>query len=219
MYWEEDSGEEQFLVPDNVVDLLFQIDCPTLPVDHAWDLSEEIQKRLPWFAHEPEAGLHLIHGAESGNGWERPQGVDDILHLSRRVKLILRIPKHRIEASKLLCGEILSIGGHRLAVGEPKTRRLSMTHFLYSRYIATDEHRDEDQFMAWAVEQLQSMGLKFRKVLTGKDFQFASPKGELHARSLMVADLPYDDAVELQERGIGPHRQMGFGIFIPQKSF
>ena len=41
----------------------------------------------------------------------------------------------------------------------------------------------------------------------------------MHTRSLMVADLPYEDALELQKQGIGPMRQMGFGLFIPQKNF
>ncbi|MES9880712.1 MAG: type I-MYXAN CRISPR-associated protein Cas6/Cmx6 [Sedimenticola sp.] len=38
-------------------------------------------------------------------------------------------------------------------------------------------------------------------------------------RSLMVADLSVEDAIHLQEQGIGEGRSMGCGLFIPQKSF
>ncbi|MGD9164124.1 MAG: type I-MYXAN CRISPR-associated protein Cas6/Cmx6, partial [Chromatiales bacterium] len=70
MFWQEETDEEQYVVPDDVVDLIFKIKCRTLPVDHAWPLSEAIHQALPWFAEERQAGLHLIHGADSGNGWE-----------------------------------------------------------------------------------------------------------------------------------------------------
>ncbi|MCB1858178.1 MAG: type I-MYXAN CRISPR-associated protein Cas6/Cmx6 [Gammaproteobacteria bacterium] len=219
MYWEEDDNEEQFLVPDDVMDLLFQIDCPALPVDHAWPLSREIQQVLPWFEEEPKAGLHLIHGAESGNGWERPQAADDLLMLSRRVKLELRLPRHRIPDGEMLSGATLDVAGYKLVVGKPKTRRLSMTNFLYSRYVAADKDWSEDDFMSWAVQELQDTGVRFRKALCGKAARFNTPNGTLHTKSLMIADLSYEDAVTLQESGIGPHRTMGCGLFIPQKSF
>ena len=99
MYWQEEVNEQQFIVPDRVINLLFRIDCPTLPVDHAWGLSREIQRVLPWFGEEPTEGLHIIHGADSGNGWERPQASDDLLYLSRRVKLVLRLPRARVVGS------------------------------------------------------------------------------------------------------------------------
>jgi len=57
---------------DEVVDAVFAIECRSLPVDHAWALSAAIQAALPWFADEPQAGLHTVHGAASGAGWMRP---------------------------------------------------------------------------------------------------------------------------------------------------
>ena len=48
---------------DEIVDAVFAIRCRSLPVDHAWALSQAVQAALPWFAAEPEAGLHTIHGA------------------------------------------------------------------------------------------------------------------------------------------------------------
>jgi CRISPR-associated protein Cas6 len=219
MYWQEETSEKQFVVPDDIVDLMFGIRCATLPVDHAWELSDQIQQALPWFEGEPTAGLHIIHGADSGNGWERPQGADELLHLSRRTKLTLRLPRHRVEDAATLSGRVFTVGEHRMEIGESKTRLLSMTTILYSRYLASRPEWSEQEFTEWAVGELKGMGLRFKKVLCGKSYALATPKGPLPTRSLMVADLSHQDAITLQERGIGPRRSMGLGLFVPQKSF
>ena len=219
MYWQEETSDKQFVVADDVVDLLFSIRCSTLPVDHAWELSEQIRQALPWFDQEASAGLHIIHGADSGNGWERPQGADELLHLSRRTKLTLRLPRHRVEEATALSGTVLMVDGNRMEVGEHKTRLLSMTTILYSRYLAARPEWDEDKFMAWAITELKALNIRFKKVLCGRSYSFATPQGPVPTRSLMVADLPLEDAVTLQEQGIGPLRSMGLGLFVPQKSF
>ncbi|MBT4668468.1 MAG: hypothetical protein HOC17_04305, partial [Candidatus Ruthia sp.] len=41
--------------------------------------------------------------------------------------------------------------------------------------------------------------------------------GIIHTRSLMVADLRKAESVKLQEQGIGKHRLLGCGLFVPQK--
>ena len=76
MLWQTEPPQEEAIIPKTVVDLVFDIDCRCLPVEHAYALSQAISKALLWFESEPLAGLHLIHGAESGNGWCRPEGQD-----------------------------------------------------------------------------------------------------------------------------------------------
>jgi CRISPR-associated protein Cas6 len=218
MFWQEEVDEQQFVVPDEVVDLLFKIKCDTLPVDHAWPLSEAIQAVLPWFADEPLAGLHLIYGADSGNGWERPQGGEDLLYLSRRTRLSLRLPKHRVADAQALSGKTLQIRDNTLEVGDSYTRSLAVTTTLYCRHLVTDTEMTEDEFMELAVDSLRGMNIRFKKVLCGKSRSFATPDGELPTQSLMVAGLPLEDAIALQQQGLGPHRSRGFGLFVPHKT-
>ncbi|MCG7897547.1 MAG: hypothetical protein JAY99_10580 [Candidatus Thiodiazotropha lotti] len=218
MFWQEEEDEERFVVPDNVLDLLFKIKCPTLPIDHAWALSQAIQQALPWFADEPNAGLHLIYGADSGNGWERPSGSDQLLYLSRRTPLILRLPNRRVEEAGALTGQTLDIDGHSLEIGKSHTRLLAMTTTLYCRHLIAVEDQSEDEFLQHSVEQLKALKLRFKKVLCGKGEQFDTPDGTLMTKSLMVAGLPLDDAVTLQEEGLGPLRTRGFGLFNPHKT-
>ena len=218
MFWQEDELEvTEFLVPDDIVDLVFTIQCDTLPVDHAYELSQAIQTALPWFADEEQAALHMIHGADSGNGWERPEQADDIIYLSRRTKLILRLPKHRIDEARSLIGETLTVAGSSMHVKEAKSRLLSSSHTLYSRHLV-DEFGDEDAFLKDAVEKLRELELRFKKVLCGKSHTLKTPEKTLITRSLMVAELPPEDAVTLQQKGIGEYQKLGCGLFIPQKT-
>jgi CRISPR-associated protein Cas6 len=219
MYWQEENSKEAFEVPEDIIDLHLQIRCSRLPVDHAWHLSEAIKQALPWFVQEPQAGLHLVHCADSGNGWERPQGADAMLQLSRRTPLVLRLPKARIEDARSLLGKTLDIGGYSMEIKAFKPRPLAMTQFLYARYVAFEPDIDEEQFIQRAVAALQQMGTGFKKILCGKTALFANPEGAIQTRSLMVANLSYPDAITLQEQGLGNHRTLGCGLFLAQKSF
>ncbi|MET0120552.1 MAG: type I-MYXAN CRISPR-associated protein Cas6/Cmx6 [Candidatus Thiodiazotropha sp. 6PLUC9] len=218
MFWQEEVDEDRFVVPDNVLDLIFKIKCPTLPIDHAWALSQAIHQALPWFADESNAGLHLIYGADSGNGWERPSGSGDLLYLSRRTPLILRLPKARIGDAEKLSDQILDIDGSKLEISGSHTRLLSITTTLYCRHLVVEEDQSEDDFMEQSVSQLKALNLRFKKVLCGKGDAFQTPEGAILTKSLMVAGLPLDDAITLQEEGMGSLRNRGFGLFIPHKT-
>jgi len=218
MFWQEEIDEQQYVVPENVVDLIFKIRCQSLPVDHAWALSDAIHQALPWFAEEDQTGLHLIHGAESGNGWERPSDAGETLYLSRRTPLILRLPKIRVEDAEALSGMTLAVAGNALEIGDAHTRFLSMATTLYCRHLVAEPEQSEEAFLQWAVASLGELDLRFKKVLCGKETSFSTPDGSLTTRSLMVAGLSLDDAITLQEQGIGPLRSRGFGLFVPHKT-
>src|SRR3990172_8075733 len=56
-YWDEGNPAEEYAVPGDIVDAVFSISCRSLPVDHAYALSQAIRAELPWFAAEARAGL------------------------------------------------------------------------------------------------------------------------------------------------------------------
>ncbi|CAK0771943.1 hypothetical protein CCP3SC15_4440003 [Gammaproteobacteria bacterium] len=165
------------------------------------------------------AGLHLIHGGESGNGWYRPEGGEGTLYLTRRARLILRLPHSRIaDARFALQGRTLVVANSSLVVGEAVARPLSHHSALYARHVVTDPAADEGVFLADASRELQAMAVRFKKMLAGKSSALATPEGSCTTRSLMVADLLPGDALELQRRGLGPRRTLGCGLFIPHKT-
>ena len=191
MFWTEDNeAVEEFSVPDDVLDVAFTIKCRTLPVDHAWSLSSRLLEVLPWLEEEEQAGVHLIHGAASGNGWYRPEETPNaLLHLSRRARLRLRLPRHRLDDACELSGKTLDIGGHALRVGASEVHRLNALPTLFSRYVITREAVDEEEFLQQALERLEKLGIDCRKLLCGITHTFAFPDGPVFTRSLMVADL------------------------------
>ena len=213
MYWQDDPQASSVQIPDDVVDLVYSIQCLRLPVDHAQVLSLAVQNQLPWFATEERAALHAIHVAESGNGWVRP---DDFIHLSRRTKLTLRVPKHRIEDAQQLSGTALDLGGHPLTVGTSIIRPLSTLTTIFARYVAASES-DEQQFLRDALAQLKALGVKPKKMLCGMEKSIVTTQGALRTRSLMLAELSVDESLILQQRGLGLHRVLGCGVFIPHR--
>jgi CRISPR-associated protein Cas6 len=222
MFWEEEKDENTpFVVPDDVVDVVYNINSKCLPLDHAYSFSSAMRAALPWIDDEAQAGIHLIHGAESGNGWMRPEDTgSELLHLSRRARMTLRVPKHRVEAAQALTGQTLDVDGYALEVGKSKVKLFSTLPTQFARYVAVPDginHEDETAFMAAAAEQLKALDIKVRKLLCGRAHALRHPQGNLYTRSIMLADLEVEEAIVLQQYGIGEHRTMGCGLFIPHK--
>lgn len=220
MFWSEDNdANKEFVIPDDIVDVSYKLECKTLPLDHAQALSDAIQTALPWFADETHTGLHLIHVAESGNGWYRPEDPEnEVLCLSRRTRMTLRVPKHRIDDAHALSGQTMDIDGFELIVREGTIKPLSALPTLFSRYVIAEEAQDEHQFLsAMAAIIRNEMNIPVKKMMAGKQNYMRMAEGPVYTRSLMVADLSPEDAVKLQQEGIGEGRKYGCGLFLPQK--
>ncbi len=218
MFWSEESKTGEYVVPDDVVDLAFVIKCPVLPIDHAHALSVELQAALPWLGGEEYAGIHLIHGAASGNGWYRPEdSANQLLHLSRRARMRLRVPKHRLDDTRELTGRSLDINGYILEVGKSDVQLFTALPTLFSRYVMTRKEIDEEEFMQQAAHEFEALGITCRKMLCGITHTLEFPDGPVSTRSLMVADLEPEASVRLQQVGLGEGRKIGCGLFIPHK--
>lgn len=217
MLWEdEDKQKKEDIVPDDVVDLCFKINCRQIPTMHAFELAQALYQALPWLEAEPEIGIHQIHGAATGNGWERPPD-GELMHLSKRSKMHLRVPKEKIDDAMQLSGEILDIAGYPVEVGEASVRLLSPIQTIFSRYIIGPEGLDEEQFVDWMVTELKQRDIHIRKMLCGIGHTITTPDAEIETRSVMIADLDKATSLDLQEKGFGPGRHFGCGIFLPHK--
>ena len=217
MYWQESKDNEHYIVPDDIVDVVYSIQCRALPVDHAYALSQAIAQALPWFATEEAVGLHLIHVADSGNGWMRPDAAGALLCLSRRTKLILRLPKHRIEDAGSLSGQTLDIAGHSLRVDKLAVKPLSAITTLFSRYNASRDGTDENVFLLDTMALLNTLGIRPKKMICGLERNIVTPDRVIRTRSLMLAELSVEESVKLQQQGLGVDRKLGCGLFIPHK--
>ena len=217
MYWEEHNKEETVSWPDDVIDLIYPIECQYLPVDHNYALGQAVVQVLSWLPDEEGAGVHPIQVAISAHGWERPAGADDLLHLSKRTRLVIRVPRHRLDDAQALVGRRLDVRGqHLMIAGKPAVRPLQSNATLYSRNVALDAD-DEDAFLRAAAERLERLDILVRKMLPGRIGVINTADGPLATRSLMLADLAAEESIRLQQRGLGPYRYFGCGLFIPYK--
>jgi CRISPR-associated protein Cas6 len=216
MLWEEETKKEDYVVPENVVDLSFKIECKQLPVSHASELYQALHELLPWLPEEPAVGIHQIHGATSGNGWERPAD-DGLLHLSKRSRMTLRMPSHRLDDVDALVGQSFDIAGYPVKVGGYNVKPLMPQAVIFSRYVAMPHGMEEDEFINWVADGLAERDIKVRKMLCGMGHNIQTHEGEVSTRSLMIADLDKPTSIALQEEGVGPLRHYGCGIFLPHK--
>lgn len=221
MFWQEDEQPKSFEVPEDVVDLVFDIQCRELPVDHQHDLAKALGEHLPELTGDTRLGVHSIHLAGSQNGWERPDPkLGQRLILSRRTKLMIRVPAEAREKVKdTLNGVELDICGCALKIGKAKEKKLSRQGTVFSRYVVLEDGEDADEhaFMARIVKELADRGIRVKKALCGKTAEVDGPDGPILTRSLMIADLSHQESIKLQQEGLGPLRHMGCGIFIPHK--
>lgn len=221
MFWQDDDRSKAFEVPDDIVDLVFDIQCRELPVDHAHDLSLAIRAHLHGIEDDDRVGIHSIHLAGSQNGWERPDPrLGQNLMPSRRTKLTLRVPRERVaEVEQALCGVSLDIGGFSLTLGRTRQKKLSTQGTVFSRHVVLEpgEEIDETAFMQRIVSILGERGIRVKKALCGKTVELAGPEGPIQTRSIMIAGLSAEESVQIQQQGLGPLRHMGCGIFIPHK--
>jgi CRISPR-associated protein Cas6 len=218
MLWQEDKKAAPFSVPDTVADLSFKLISKEVPLDHAQELSDALLKILPWIADEPEAGIHMIHGASTGNGWNRPEeGENTCIYLSKRSRMLIRMPKMRHQDMNALVGKTILLNGHDVTFGEYQVKPLTPLGTLFCRYAIVGDNETEDEFVARVAADLKAMGIDLTKALCGMGHTFKLVNGPTKTMSIMVADLDPEDAVTLQQKGIGEGRKAGFGLFVAHK--
>lgn len=190
-----------------VVDVVFPIEGRFLPRDHAQQLYDVLCRQWPQLAQEAQVGIHAIKLVSGGS---------EPAMLSRRAKLLLRVPPAL--ASHLLASQdvCLQIAGQTLQLRQPHVRDLQPHTTLYAYHVAAGS-ADESAFMADVAHELAALGVAGERVC-GKRQQMTLGGGVVTTFSLMLHALAPDQSLRLQHHGIGPHRLFGCGLFIPHKS-
>lgn len=221
MFWQETEKPAEFVVSRDVVDLSFGLKGLHIPLDHRHALSEAIIQQLPWIVDEPQAAIHEIHVVTSGNGWMRPEDEDnECLVMSRRTRMTIRLPAHRvIEAREQLPGKTLQLDEYEVEVGNVKLKPLSQLTTLFTRDMVCEADEPEMEFLQRVASDLKDQyDIKIRKLLCGTAASFKHPDlGRIHTKHIMLADLTQEQSVALQQGGLGPHRLLGCGIFLPHR--
>lgn len=193
-----------------MVDLQFDLAGSTIPADSAQALLDALRPLLPWLGDDPGTGIQHLKGAESNSG-------DAALHINRRTKLFLRVPRARIEAMQALVGQTLDLAGHALEIGAFKARSFSPFANLYAHFVDTGSSTEE-QFVQDVMHELDGRFQLRCGFICGKQQTLHSASGRLTGHSLMLHDVPPHKSLQLQDEGLGRNRLLGCGVFIPHKS-
>jgi CRISPR-associated protein Cas6 len=218
MFWNDDNQRKHtFEVPDSVLDINYKIKCSHLPLDHAYALSEVITQKFPWVKSHDLAGMHLIHGAESGNGWIRPTDPKELIYPSRRTLFTLRVPKEHVEEAKTLVGQSLSLLDTQIEFTQASERPLYKLTTIFSRYIISAADEEENTFLENAHKALEIMNIRPQKMMCGRSVILSFPDRDITTRSLMIDGIEPQESVRLQQEGLGIGRHFGCGLFLPHK--
>jgi len=188
-------------------DLRFALRGERLPLDHGQALADAVSEHLPWLAGEPAAGIHAVRGAAM-NG--------ELLGISRRARLVLRLPRARLDDARALAGRSLRLGGETLGVGEGRAWPIAPSETVYARLVIAGPE-EETAFAEALGGLLRSFGAACQVVL-GKPRSLATRDGVRRGFSVLLHGVGAELSLRLQERGLGELRLHGCGIVVPYKS-
>ena len=179
-----------------------------MPRDHRPALAQALERLVPWLADPSQAGTHRVN-AVAGTG---PTAL-----LSQRSRLALRVRRARVAELAPLAGATLDVGGFALRLGtEALVRELLPYSTLYA-YLVASRDDDELAFMAAVERELEALGVACRTIC-GRRQVIDFGGMPLVGFSLMLDGLTRAGSLRVLEAGLGQHRRLGCGMFVPHKS-
>lgn len=190
-----------------MLDAVFALTGRTVPREPRRLLADALQAWLPWLATAPGAGVHRLKVvADEG----------EAALLSQRARLVLRAPRTRLPELLALAGCELDLAGHRVRLGPPGARELLPYRTLYAEFVAAADD-DEAAFLRAVDGELGAMGVKGERIC-GRRHVLRDGASWMPGFSLMLDGLSPTDSLRVLEAGLGAHRRLGCGLFVPHRS-
>jgi CRISPR-associated protein Cas6 len=190
-----------------MIDVVFPLHGHALPRDHRWLLAEALAEALPALAADAQAAVHPV---------KLVPGTGDPALLSARARLVLRVRRDAAPQALALDGRTLAIAGCEIRLGTPQWRELLPHGTLYAHFVDAGEV-DEAGFLAAVGDELDRLQVRSQRVC-GRAQALRGPARTLHGYSLMLHGLREAGALRVLEHGLGAHRWMGCGVFVPHRS-
>lgn len=189
----------------DMIDIVFDLDGTSVPEGYPFALWSEVVRCLPWLKQENDAGILPLRGSVSG----------EHLLLSKRTKLVLRVPMEHAAQAGQLSGKQLKVDGNTLLVGKGKERALQAATTLHS-YIV-ESNLGEIEFLAAMKEKLHEMNIPCN-LICDKHRKIRGVNQTLSGFGLVLHDLKPLASLEIQRIGLGGARHFGCGMFVPFKA-
>jgi CRISPR-associated protein Cas6 len=189
-----------------MVDVVYPLAGERLPRDHRQALADALERVLPGLARWPDLGVHRVNVVA---------GTGSHVLLSQRARLALRVRRDQVSALAPLDGAVLDVAGHALQLGHAAQRELVPHNTLHSHLVTTGDD-DEPAFQAAIERELQALRVQARPICGRR--QVTLLDDEVTGFSLMLDGLSTADSLHVLEVGLGSHRRLGCGVFVPHRS-
>lgn len=201
-------------LPNPYIDLKFTLTGHTIPFNHGYTLYAAISHQFPIIHNLDTLSIHPITG--------KPE-FPHLLHLTQDSSLYLRLPINQVPLIYRLAGKTLTLNDHKIRLGLPESTFITPHHHLYSRLVVIRGFDEPQTFLEAAQRQLNQRNITATLSLTTRS------QGEPIRRTIKIksktlvgygvkiSDLNEEDAISLQEKGIGGKHKMGCGVFIHTK--
>jgi CRISPR-associated protein Cas6 len=199
-----------------------------LPYDHGYLMYRAVAGIVPWVAEPAQVDLAIVPIQGSAHG--------GFLHLTSVSRLAFRLDADDVERLLPLSDRSLVVEAAVLRLGRPTEYRLRPVPGLASPFVATEHYRHSDEVLEWLKAEFLALdiravpSLRLRRDRRGAspaepsrrsfDCPYARHNRQIDDRSVVgwevqVFGLAPEESLKLQERGVGPGRRYGCGVFTP----
>lgn len=187
-------------------DVAVAISGETIDAGYAVSLYEALARQLRWLAEEPAAGVFSIRGLSHSAG---------ALLIGGRSRVVLRVPAERVADCERLSGQCIDLP-QQVRFGVITARELLPFPVLYARLVITGADAEAD-FLADVRAELKSVDVD-SDVIIGRRGELPIGSQREVGYSVMLHGLTPEESIRMQEHGLGRHRKLGCGLFVPHKS-
>jgi CRISPR-associated endonuclease/helicase Cas3 len=201
-------------------DFSFPVQGEAIPGEHHYLLHGCLSQLIPEF-HGPQGVLRFapINGDREKVG---------LLRIMEKSRLRVRVPVDHVVTVLKLAGQSLSLGEHRIRLGNPTVLPLIPAPLLAAKVVTFRNAEEPGRFLEVAKMRLLEFGIQGEPgiPITEKGRHAGEPRRQvirikgsrIVGFALQVAGLTAEESILLQETGLGGRTRMGCGFFLPHRA-
>ncbi|MBK1630414.1 type I-MYXAN CRISPR-associated protein Cas6/Cmx6 [Thiohalocapsa halophila] len=203
------------------VEAAFPLSGDALPADHGVALFDALCRQTElggWLSATDAVAIAPVRGGADGTGG---------LILNDESELLMRLAAADLPRVLRIVGDSLAVKGHALELGQPQIRLPSPAAVLTASLVvlpdAADAPRERDApgdgstpsvFTAAIRDSLAALEINGDPVI-GAGGHLQLPDHSVPGFAVHLHGLSPEDSLHLQEAGLGDHRKLGCGVFLP----
>ena len=203
------------------VEAAFPLSGDALPADHGAALFDALCRQTElggWLSATDAVAIAPVRGGADGTGG---------LILNDESELLMRLAAADLPRVLRIVGDSLAVKGHALELGQPQIRLPSPAAVLTASLVvlpdAADAPRERDAlrngstpsvFTAAIRDSLVALEINGDPVI-GAGGHLQLPDHSVPGFAVHLHGLTPEDSLHLQEAGLGDHRKLGCGVFLP----